>query len=162
MTISITPVNSPVPPGMAGFTPSPSISLAPAHVSPALPVLHVSTTDKRDSIRASNVTSVHRSLPDLRPSQMAVAMSASQASSLATMTLTQLGNYPVAYKVTVLAQDLFLDAIYQEAAGAWKDIDDIPTVGRLSRETLHEVSNSHGRVQSMLPEARREVIESGS
>ena len=106
-----------------------------------------------------------RSMPNLRRvGQTTPAGSDSQASapSLASTTLRELQGFPVAHRLTTFAQDLFVDAIYQQERGGWKDFDDVPTVTRLSGEMSLEVSDSQSRKQSGLPEAKREKVEAGS
>jgi hypothetical protein len=90
--------------------------------------------------------------------RVARTQSYSQASpsSPASTNLRDLQGFPVAHRLTTFAQDLFIDTIYQEAGGGWKDDDDIPTVQRLSGEMSVEVADSQSH------EHPTEEVEEGS
>ena len=102
-----------------------------------------------------------RSMPNLRRVTPAESNSQASAPSQASTNLRELQRFPVAHRLTTFAQDLFVDAIYQQERGAWKDFDDVPAVTRLSGEMSQEVSESQSRKQSGLPEAKREKVEAG-
>ena len=77
-------------------------------------------------------------------------------------TLRQLQKYPVAQMLTVLSLDLFIDSIYQEAGGAWKDHDEPLVAQQFLRETATEVSGAHTAKQADLVEGARRTLEPGS
>ena len=104
-----------------------------------------------------------RSMPNLRRAESASEASLQLSeSSEPSVNLRELRRFPVAHRLTTFAQDLFLDAIYQEERGGWRDFDDNLTVTRLSREMAIEVSDSQLRAQAGRPEGQREVVEAGS
>ena len=76
--------------------------------------------------------------------------------------LRQLSKYPVAKELIVLSLDVFVDSIYQELGGAWKDHDEPLVAERFLRETATEVSGAHTDKQADLAESARLTLEPGS
>jgi hypothetical protein len=62
----------------------------------------------------------------------------------------QLIDAPVTRQFTMFAQDTFIDAIYQEAGGAWLDaVHGNDRIATLSEEMTTEVAAAHKRTQPL-------------